>query len=299
LGFRISLFLFLTAAGTLGVSFLVSPDLPYGTIPVLAGSLVGGWVALALDHRGPGALGFYVSPEIIKESVWGMGVGVLVASMVVVGMVLAGTLRWVPEVGDLPGYLKEAGSSLWAFGFPAAAEEALMRGYLLQALAEAWGGGWGLWITSILFGALHLGNPNVSWIALANILLAGLFLGVVYLRTASLWWATGVHLGWNWAHGFLADVPVSGLDLVDAPLLEPVVRGPIWLSGGSFGPEGSVFATVTLVGATWVLWRTSWLRPGRRAREVRPLCLNGAGAKLSPATAGGETTATWENENEH
>ena len=75
------------------------------------------------------------------------------------------------------------------------------------------------------------------------------FLGVVYLKTASLWWATGAHLGWNWAHGFLADLPVSGLELVDAPLLEPVTGGPDWLSGGSFGPEGSVVSTLVLAGS--------------------------------------------------
>ncbi len=85
-------------------------------------------------------------------------------------------------------------------------------------------------------------------LGLANILVAGLFLGVVYLKTASLWWATGAHLGWNWAHGFLSDLPVSGLELVDTPLLEPTTQGPEWLSGGSFGPEGSILSTLILLG---------------------------------------------------
>jgi hypothetical protein len=133
---------------------------------------------------------------------------------------------------------------------------------------------------------LHLGNPNTSWIGLANILVAGLFLGVVYLKTASLWWATGAHLGWNWTHGFLFDLPVSGLELLDAPLLEPLTRGPDWLSGGAFGPEGSVLSTLILLLATGVLWRTSWLRPGERAREVRPLIL--AGTASGPSSVGEE-----------
>ena len=197
----------------------------------------------------------------------------MVAGGVALGMVAFGALRWSPEAGGPMEYLWEAGDSMWLFCLPAAAEEAAMRGYLLQALAESWGGPWALWVTSVLFGILHLGNPNTSWIGLANILVAGLFLGLVYLKTASLWWATGAHLGWNWAHGFLFDLPVSGLELVDTPLMEPVTRGPDWLSGAAFGPEGSVMATVGLSVATLVLWRTSWLEPGVRAREVRPLYL--------------------------
>jgi membrane protease YdiL (CAAX protease family) len=268
---RIFLFLNLTVVVVVAASFLAPEEMPLASAPLLLGCLVGGWAMLRLDGRRPGALGFYLSPGIVKESLCGLGLGVCVGGAVVAGMVVLGALRWVPDAGSALGYVKEGGAALWFFSLPAAGEEALMRGYLFQALAEVWGGSWALWVTSVLFGMLHLGNPNTSWIGLANILVAGLFLGVIYLKTASLWWATGAHLGWNWTHGFLFDLPVSGLELLDAPLLEPLTRGPDWLSGGAFGPEGSVLSTLILLSATGVLWRTSWLRPGERAREVRPL----------------------------
>ena len=273
MGWRILLFLIITAVVTVGLSFLVPSDLPYGTAPLLMGALVGGWAVLQLDGLGPGALGFYLGPDVWREALCGLGLGVVVAGLVATAMVLSGALRWSSEAGSALEYFREGGASLWLFTIPAAGEEALMRGYLFQALAEAWGGAWALWVTSFLFGVLHLGNPNTSWIGLANILVAGLFLGVIYLKTASLWWATGAHLGWNWAHGFLSDLPVSGLELVDAPLLEPLIQGPDWVTGGSFGPEGSIMSTVVLLTATVVLWKGSWLRPGDRAREVRPLFL--------------------------
>jgi membrane protease YdiL (CAAX protease family) len=257
----------------MGFSLVVPPELPYGTLPLLVGCLVGGWALLALDDRGPGALGFYLDRAVGKEVGLGIGLGVLVAGSVVAGLVGSGTLRWLPDSGTVVDYLVGSGEALWLFAIPAAAEEAAMRGYLLQALAEALGGGWALWITSGMFGALHIGNPNTTWIGLANVLVAGLFLGVVYLKTGSLWWASGAHLGWNWAHGFLFDLPVSGLELIDTPMLEPSMGGAHWLGGGSFGPEGSVVATVVLVVATLVLWKTPWLKPGQRAREVRPLYL--------------------------
>ena len=54
---------------------------------------------------------------------------------------------------------------------------------------------------------------------------------------------------------FLADLSVSGLELVDAPLVEPVLSGPAWLSGGEFGPEGSVLVTVVVFAAAAWIWR--------------------------------------------
>lgn len=275
LGWRILLYLTLTAAVVVALSSVVPGGLPYATAPLLVGSLVGGWALLGLDGRGPGALGFYLGRGVWREVLLSLGLGVVVAGVVVVAMWAFGGLRWSPQAGSALEYLKGGVGSLWLFTLPAAGEEALMRGYLFQALAEAWGGAWALWITSLLFGVLHLGNPNTSWIGLANIVVAGLFLGVVYLKTASLWWATGAHLGWNWAHGFLADLPVSGMDLVDAPLVEPRAVGSDLISGGPFGPEGSVMATGVLLAATVVLWRSSWLSPGSRAVEVRPLLLEG------------------------
>jgi len=294
LGIRILFFLSLAILAFVLLSLLVPSELPYATLPILLGSLVAGWIVLRLDGRGPGALGFYLAPEAGREALLGLGLGVLVSGAVVASMVAVGALRWNLSSGEGVEYLEGAASSLWLLGFPAAGEEALMRGYLFQAFAEAWGGMWGVWITSLLFGALHLGNPDPSWMALGNIVLAGVFLGVVYLKTASLWWVTGVHLGWNWTHGFLADLPVSGLELMDAPALEPVIRGPAWLSGGGFGPEGSVLATVVLAVASVAAWNTPWLRPGKRAREVRPLWMSEGGEGPPSPQSGPGSSVTWE-----
>ena len=142
-------------------------------------------------------------------------------------------------------------------------------------MAERWGPAAALVLTALIFGALHRANPGVTWIGTLNVVVAGVFLGVVYLRTASLWWATGAHLGWNWAHGYLADVPVSGLELLDAPLYEGTMQGPGWFGGGSFGPEGSVVSTALLALITVWCWRTKLLRPSEAAREARPLAILG------------------------
>jgi uncharacterized protein len=289
LGWRLALFLALTIAVTGLVSVLLPPGVLSGSAALLVGSVVGGCALLVLDGRPPAALGFPLGRGMLTESGRGLVLGTAVALAVVALMAVAGGLRWAAEEGTARAWLIGAGGALLFLALPAAAEEALLRGYPLQALAEAWGPWWALGLTAGAFGALHLANPGVSTIGTLNVAAAGVFLGIVYLRTASLWWATGTHLGWNWAHGYVADVPVSGLELMDAPLYEGVVQGPPWLGGGSFGPEGSLVATVVVAAACVVCWRAGWLSPSPGARAARPLALRlatpgGAGGMEAPAS---------------
>ena len=272
-GWRLLFFVVVAAFVDLIASMLLPEGLQYASAALLIAALAGGWATLALDGRTPGALGFYLRPVALREVAVGLALGVAVAMVVVLAIAAFGGLRWSAEPGTAGAWVVGGVSSLLFLALPAAAEEALLRGYPLQALAQAWGPLAALLVTSIAFAAGHLGNPEVTWLGLANIAAAGLLLGAVYLRTGSLWWATGVHLGWNWAQGYLADVPVSGLELLDAPFYEGVAQGPDWLSGGGFGPEGSAFATVVVLAAAASCWWGPWLRPGEAALSTRPLAV--------------------------
>jgi membrane protease YdiL (CAAX protease family) len=288
MGWRLALFLLLLVVFFIPLSALPLDGLNWQALPILLAGLLAGFVLLALDDRSPGALGFYFHSKASLEGALGLGLGVLVAACTVLGIFTLGGIRWVQEPGSFSAYLVEGVRSLWFFTLPAAAEEVLFRGYLFQALAESWGGLKALWATSLAFGLIHLSNPNTSVIGIANIVVAGLFLGAVYLKTASLWWATGAHLGWNWALGFLADGQVSGLEVTDAPFYEVVRQGPDWISGGAFGPEGSILATLFLGGATYLVWKSPVIRPGRHAIDVRPLVLSAPGYVPGAHAAEGE-----------
>ena len=104
-------------------------------------------------------------------------------------------------------------------------------------------------------------NPNLTALGVGNIALAGIFLGVVFYAPGGIWTATGAHLGWN---GMLAclDTPVSGLPF-DIPLLDYRSGGPAWLTGGAFGVEGGLAATIALTIAIPLAAR--WARSGRRS----------------------------------
>jgi len=144
------------------------------------------------------------------------------------------------------------------FVLAALAEEALFRGYPLQTLTRAGLIGLGVLVTSFAFAAVHMENPNFSaGLPFLNLLLAGVWLAVAYLRTRSLWFPLGIHWAWNWALGSLFGLPVSGItDLAPHPLLHGADLGPAWLTGGSYGIEGGLACTITLIVSTVFIWRT-------------------------------------------
>jgi membrane protease YdiL (CAAX protease family) len=272
------------AVVAIGVWGLLAPflprSLPWATVPGLLGALVAARLLRVLDGRPGVAIGFPLDARAPRESGWGLALGVGIALAAVGLIAAAGGVRWRAEGGTAAGWLGAGGYALWLLAIPAAAEEALVRGYPLRALAEAKGPVWALVVTSVGFAALHLANPGIDAIGMVNLTAAGLLLGAVALRTGSLWWASGVHLGWNWALAFLVDVPVSGLETVDAPFVEAATRGPDWLSGGPFGPEGSAVAGCAMLGAAAWVWRTRAL--------PRRFIIEGAARRPAPELPGEE-----------
>ena len=156
------------------------------------------------------------------------------------------------------------------FAAAAAAEEALFRGYAFQALVQGIGAWPAVLLSSAAFALAHMRNPSVDAVALANIFAAGIMLGWAYLRTRSLWFCTALHLGWNWAMSAVLEFPVSGLRR-DVPLYDEVSIGPRWFTGGDFGPEGGVAATLAIVLLTALLLRARRLRESPTMRALRPL----------------------------
>ena len=138
-------------------------------------------------------------------------------------------------------------------------EEFLVRGYVQFTLAK----GIGFWpaaiLSSVAFGAIHLGNKGEDWIGLATVVLIGLFLCQTLYRTGTLWWAVGFHCAWDWGQTYLYSVPDSGASL-PGHLMKTSFHGEWWLTGGAVGPEGSVLVLV-LIGAVWIAF--SGLHPKR------------------------------------
>lgn len=149
-------------------------------------------------------------------------------------------------------------SVTWLF-VAALAEEAIFRGYPLQTFTRAQHVWFGVVSTSVAFGSVHLSNPNVVGLAFFNTVLAGVWFAVGYLRTRSLWLPLGLHWAWNWALGWFFGVPVSGSTIVSNTLLRANDVGPAWFTGGDYGIEGGIAATVAIIASTVFLWFMPWL----------------------------------------
>ena len=141
------------------------------------------------------------------------------------------------------------GSYALAFVLVASFEEFLNFGYALFTLFT----GIGFWnaaiLSSALFAILHAPTPGETWLGVLNAGLTGLLSCLLIRRTGNLWTAVGYHAAWDWGQSYLYGVPNSGR-VIEGHLFSSSISGPAWLSGGSVGPEGSVFCTALLV----ILW---------------------------------------------
>lgn len=125
------------------------------------------------------------------------------------------------------------------------AEEFSFRGYVQYTLTT----GIGFWpsaiLLSLVFGVAHSTNPGETKPGLVSVVFFGLLFCFFLLRRGNLWWAVGFHAGWDWGQTFFYGVPDSGL----APynnLFNSAFSGPTWLTGGTVGPEASIFTPIVL-----------------------------------------------------
>ncbi len=141
-----------------------------------------------------------------------------------------------------------AATAAWSAAFVVVglSEEFAFRGYLQYTLTT----GIGFWpsaaVMSVLFGAAHLGNPGETVFGLSSVVLFGLLFCLFLRRTGNLWWAVGFHAGWDWGQTFFYGVPDSGMPAYHS-LFGSTLSGPSWLTGGTVGPEASIFAPIALL----------------------------------------------------
>jgi len=214
--------------------------------------LVYAWVVRRTEHR--------AVVEVSREGAvaglgWGTLLGVALFALVIVNLAFLGSYT-VHGLGTVTG-------AVGLVGFMAAVavgEELMYRGVLFRII-EGWTGTWvALTVTSLLFGLAHLVNPNATlWGALAIAIEAGGMLTAAYVATRKLWVPIGLHLGWNIAGSAIFSTEVSGNNTPQG-LLDASTSGPMLITGGEFGPEGSVYSIVFCAVAAAVFIRMAYRR---------------------------------------
>jgi membrane protease YdiL (CAAX protease family) len=243
-----------------------------GSALTLGAAFLAGAVLLwKMDGRTAGAMGLGLTRSTAWELALGLGIGLAGIAVAAFVMFASGGLRYASQPGDAAGWFMVAAKSFGFFAVPAMAEEVLFRGYAFQVTVRVVGPVAGTLAASALFAVAHAANPSVAPLGLVNIFLAGVLLSAAYLRTRSLWFAGALHLGWNWGMAGPLDLPVSGLEMVDAPLYEPVIGGSAWVTGGPFGPEGGFVGTLAFTLALLAVLKLPMIRESPGMKALRPI----------------------------
>lgn len=144
-------------------------------------------------------------------------------------------------------------------------EEMLLRGIVFRVVQESLGTWLALVVSSLVFGALHLVNDNITVLAIANTTAAGVVLAATFLLTGRLWLCAGMHAAMNFFQDGIFSMAVSGHG-VKTGLLLTERSGPDWLTGGAFGIEGSAVDLAVVVLASFGML----VLAHRRGRVVLP-----------------------------
>ena len=251
-GWRLLVYLFLVLGGgaivMLGLRLFLTPKRGVPMAMILLSQEVVGFalvygaalVMSRVERRSAGAYGLPMSAALGSKFWLGFLFGLLEVSLLI-GLIAA-------FGGYSFGSLALRGREIVQWGlfhlllffFVGLFEEFLFRGYMQYTLAD----GIGFWpaaiLLSVLFGGLHLGNPGEGLVGAAGVVVVAIFFCFTLKRTGNLWYAVGLHASFDWGETYLFSVPNSGTTM-QGSLSQSVLHGPTWLTGGTVGPEGSVF----------------------------------------------------------
>jgi hypothetical protein len=168
--------------------------------------------------------------------------------MAVIGAAVATTSEGVAWTRE-PAASLAVRLALYAVLFAAVGftEEFVMRGYVLRNLLLDVNRTAAVVLSAAFFAALHAANPGAEPLALVNVFLVGAYLALVAVRDGSIWYPIGFHFAWNLLLGFALSMPVSGVEVRGAVIIERDGGSSVF-SGGAFGPEGSLVCSLLLLG---------------------------------------------------
>lgn len=165
-----------------------------------------------------------------------------------------GWVTWQVSPSGFAAFL----SSISLFIGVAVAEELLFRGFIFQRLLSGIGHWPAQLILSGFFLLTHMNNPGMTGsiriLASANIFLASILFGISYIHSRRLAMPLGMHFMTNLIQGGVLGFGVSGTD--QSGILIPIfAEVPVWVTGGQFGLEASIFGLFFIVVALILLYQ--------------------------------------------
>ena len=214
----------------------------------LIGVLLLLWVLMRFVDKEPFIkLGFSLKGKI-NDIILGMTLGLLLMAVGYTILILLGEIKFVGFNYDLKNIIL----LFLLFIAVSVAEETYVRGYVLKNLLQSFNPIISLIISSAIFSLLHFFNPNVNYIALTELFIAGILLGISYVYTKNLWFPIALHLSWNFFQ-VMFGFNVSGMDTYSLIEFEIIENNNI--NGGDFGFEGSYLSILFSLIMMYFLWK--------------------------------------------
>lgn len=223
---------------------------------------------LSLDRRPFRSFGLHFSRRWWIDFAFGIALGAVLMLLIFLIELAAG---WITVTGFFQS-ISNFGGDIAAFIIftlcIAIQEELFNRGYLIVNLAEGFNSKRigsrrallaAFLLSSAIFGVLHIFNPNASATSSVSVAIAGMLLGLGFILTGDLAIPIGLHLSWNFFQGNVFGFPVSGQNM-GATFIAIEQGGPVWLTGGAFGPEAGALGLLAILGGmaaifAWLRWR--------------------------------------------
>lgn len=184
----------------------------------------------------------------LKKYLFGFATGLLMNSAVVGIMALFGCIEIGVDSSATIGIGAIGGVTIFFFGFliQGASEEILARGWMFQVIGARYQPWIGVLITSVFFALLHLGNSGINPFAVLNLFLFATLMCLYVMKDGNIWAACAWHSSWNWVMGNVFGLSVSGTG-EKVSLFNLNTTGNELITGGGFGPEGSLVTSIVLL----------------------------------------------------
>lgn len=188
--------------------------------------------------------------KMIRHYFIGFGVGALMMTVITLLTVVTGAnkLKFSGSPDLLLIFMYFVG-----FFFQGMSEEFIFRGYLMTTVGSSHHTAAAVAISAIAFGLAHGGNSGLTVVAMINLILFGVFAAFYIIAFGDIWGACAMHSVWNFMQGNFYGISVSGTLRTESVFECEQVSGHGFLTGGKFGIEGSIFTTIVLAAALYIV----------------------------------------------
>jgi hypothetical protein len=189
-----------------------------------------------------------------EEWATGAAIGWGLAVVSVAPMALARTLN--VQLWTSPRAFLLLGLSLATLAILTLAESVGLQGYAFQRLIDAIGPVRATTLMALFAAVYEALKPGTSPAAIAVGVLSSVLLSLCWLRTQGVWLMWGLHFAWAASTGVLFGLPLGG-DTSFSSVVDTRAVGPLWLTGGDYGPAAATLSVVFLLAAIPILVRAT------------------------------------------